>query len=110
MRLHPDDAQDPEVVAVTQMSPSGSGGLSVGTALATRVLWLITISFSLSAFSQVGTVQDQVPYLRGIRFPVVTMASALGVVGLMSAAGKFGFGWLCDRIPPKYACAIGLFF
>jgi len=39
---------------------------------------------------------------------VVTTATALGTVGLMSAVGKFGFGWLCDRIPPKYACSIGL--
>ena len=35
-------------------------------------------------------------------------AGVHGVVGLWSTIGKFGFGWLCDRIQAKYACAIGL--
>jgi predicted MFS family arabinose efflux permease len=37
----------------------------------------------------------------------VVAASALSVVGIGSAIGKFGFGWLCDFIPPKYILVIG---
>jgi len=79
-------------------------------ALATSAFWLICISFLLNQFSQIGLIQSQVPHLEDIGFPVVTAATALGFVGLASAVGKFGFGWLCDRIPAKYACSIGLGF
>jgi len=41
---------------------------------------------------------------------VVMAATALGPIGLGSLIGKFIFGWLCDQIPPKYACAIGCGF
>jgi MFS family permease len=59
-------------------------------------------------FSQVGIIQNQVPHLEDIGFPVAMAATALGGVGLMSAIGKFVFGWLCDRIQAKYSCLIGL--
>ena len=108
MGLYPDGVKAPEMVTVTQVSPSDSGGLTLKMALTTLPFWLISIRFSLGAFSQVGTLQSQVPYLQDIGFPMVTAATALGTVGLMSALGKFGFGWLCDRISPKYAGAIGL--
>ncbi len=35
------------------------------------------------------------------------VTTALGTVGLGSAIGKFGFGWLCAQIKAKYACCIG---
>ena len=79
-------------------------------ALATPAFWLIVICFLLNDFSHVGVIQSQVPYLDDIGFPVAMATTALGGVGLGSAIGKFGFGWLCDRIQPKYACAIGLVF
>ena len=31
----------------------------------------------------------------------------MSAVGIGSAIGKFGFGWLCDYIPPKYILVIG---
>jgi len=60
-----------------------------------------------NGFSQVGIVQNQVPYLEDIGFTAGVAASALGGIGFCSLVGKFGFGWLCDRIQPKYACSIG---
>jgi len=55
----------------------------------------------------VGVSQNQVPFLMDIGFPIQTAASALGFLALMSAVGKLGFGWLCDRIKAKYVTAIG---
>jgi len=108
MGLYPDGIEAPEAVAVTQASPSASEGLTLRMALVIPAFWLIVITFLSSTFSQVGTLQNQVPHLQDIGFPVATVATAFGGVGLASALGKFSFGWLCDRIPPKYACAIGL--
>ena len=110
MGLYPDGMETPEVVAVSKESPLDSSGLTPRMAMATPAFWLIAISFLLMQIGQVGVVQNQVPYLEDIGFPVLTATTALGTVGLMSALGKFGFGWLCDRIPPKYACSIGLGF
>jgi len=89
-------------------SPLTSEGNTLQTALATSAFWLIAVSFLIGLFSQVGIIQHQVPYLEDIGFPITMAAGALGVVGLTSAIGKFGFGWLCDQIPAKYVWSIGL--
>lgn len=108
MGLYPDGAEAPQATSVSGVPPSASRGLTLGMALATPAFWLILVAFIFSNFSQVGMVQSQVPYLEDIGFPITAAASALGGVGLGSAIGKFGFGWLCDRMQPKYACAVGL--
>lgn len=108
MGLYPDGIEDPEAVASTTALLSASEGLSLRMALATPAFWLIAIAFLSSHFSQVGAIQSQVPYLDDIGFPVAIAATALGGVGLASAIGKFGFGWLCDWIPAKYVLSFGL--
>jgi len=108
MGLYPDGVEAPEAVAEAKASLSASKGLSLKMALATSGFWLIAVSFLTSSFSQVGILQSQVPHLEDIRFPPATAATALGAVGLGSLVGKFGFGWLCDRIQAKHACCIGL--
>lgn len=92
----------------TQSSLFNPGGLSLKMAINTPAFWLIAISFLLSNFSHVGVIQSQVPYLSDLGFPVTTTAFVLSLVGIGSLIGKYGFGWLCDLIQPKYACAIGL--
>lgn len=66
------------------------------------------VSYLLSQFAQVGTIQNQVPFFEEAGFPIAVTAGALGAVGLGSALTKFGFGWLCDRMQARYALAIGL--
>ncbi len=83
-------------------------GVSLKVATGTVAFWLIVATYLLSHFAQVGAVQNQVPFLEDAGFSMAVSAGALGAVGLCSAFGKFGFGWLCDRIQAKYALAIGL--
>lgn len=106
--LYPDGMEAAEAAIYAGASPPASSESTLKMAIAAPVFWLIAIPFLTSAFSQVGTIMNQVPYLEDIGFPVATAAAALGAVGLGSAIGKFGFGWLCDRMAAKYACAIGL--
>jgi len=108
MGLYPDGMQAPEVVSETKAPPSAPEGLSLKMALATSGFWLIAVSFLTSGFSQIGTLQSQVPHIMDIGFPLATAATALGGVGLGSLVGKFVFGWLCDHIQAKYALCIGL--
>jgi len=106
--LYPDGVQVPEATAAAEALLSAAQGLSLKMALATSAFWLIAISFVANSFSHMSVLQSQVPYLDDIGFPVAIAATALGSVGLASALGKFGFGWLCDQIPAKYACCLGL--
>ncbi len=108
MGLYPDGINSPPPEIQGSVSPSASGKLTVKMALSTATFWLIALSFFLSTFSHAGLIQSQVPHLQDIGFPAAEMATALGMVGLLSAFGKFFFGWVCDRIPPKFACSIGL--
>ncbi|MFC2045336.1 MFS transporter [Chloroflexota bacterium] len=113
MGLYPDgmtaeEAAAKEAAAKARTEPQYSEGLNVKLVLATSTFWLIAISFLLGQFSYIGVVQNQTPYLEDIGFNVATAATALGTVSLGSLIGKFGFGWLCDRMPAKYAWAIAL--
>jgi MFS family permease len=84
------------------------GGINLKSALHSSSFWLMAVAFACFSFSNSATMQNQVPHLQDIDFPVVAAASALSAVGIGSAVGKFGFGWLCDLIPPKYTLAIGI--
>ncbi len=83
-------------------------GVTLRAASGTVTFWLIVVTYLLSQFAQVGTIQNQVPFFEEAGFPVAVTAGALGAVGLCSALTKFGFGWLCDRMQARYALAIGL--
>ena len=106
--LYPDNLATAGTATMTEPLTSDSSGLTLKMALTTPAFWLIAVAFLSSNFSNMGAIQAQVPYLDDIGFPSGTAAAALGAVGLGSGIGKIFFGWLCDRIPPKYACAIGL--
>ena len=108
MGLYSDDTESSEVVTVSDASPSTIPGLTLKAALTTPSFWLIAVSFLLSMVSLNGFMLNQVPYLEDIGFPVTIAASALGAIGITSAIAKLGFGWLCDRVPAKYAYSIGL--
>ena len=108
MGLYPDGTEAPEVVVVNDAPPSSVPGLTLKAALATSSFWLIAFSYLLSMLSLNGVMLNQVPYLEDIGFPVTIAATALGAVGITSAVAKLGFGWLCDKIPAKYAYSIGL--
>jgi MFS family permease len=105
--LYPDGMEASEAEAEAEASPSALSGLSLKAAVSTSTFWLIFVSFVAQGF-HVGVIQNTVPHLGDIGFPVVAAATALGTVGLGSLIGKFFFGWLCDRIPAKFVWCIGL--
>jgi len=82
-------------------------GISLRAAARTRTFWLIVVSFFAGCFASMGLVQAPVPHLQDIGFPIQTAASALSAVGIGSALGKIVFGWLCDKMQPRHAWAIG---
>ena len=110
MGLLPDGDSHTEADPGPSAPAAATQGLTARMALATPAFGLMVVSFLTHGFSEVGILQNQVPYLQGTGFTVATAAGVLGGVGLWSTIGKFGFGWLCDRMLPKHVCAIGLGF
>lgn len=108
MGLYPDGLEDPTDTAVAEASLPAPSGLSLKIALGTSAFWLIVITFFIQGYSGISIWLSQVPHLQDIGFPLGQAASAITVGGLGSAIGKFTFGWLCDKINAKYACAISL--
>jgi MFS family permease len=85
-------------------------GLSVKEALGRSAFWLIALTSAVYGMGLTGGLQNQVSILTKQGFTAGHAAFVVGIVGLSSAAGKFGFGYLCDRIDPKYTTAIAYAF
>jgi MFS family permease len=105
MGMYPDG--DPIPAGASRERAVAVGGVSLRTAAGTPTFWLIAASFFAGCFASMGLVQAPVPFLQDIGFPIQTAASALSAVGIGSALGKIVFGWLCDRMQPRHAWAIG---
>lgn len=108
MGLNPDGAAAAAHQPDAGSATGTSKGLTLRQAAATLPFWLIATSYLLGNFSSMGGLQAQVPNLNDIGFPTATAAVALGAIGFGSGVGKVFFGWLCDRIQPRRASAIGL--
>ena len=105
--LCPDGMNDEELADLKSCSMDIEG-FSLRMALATPAFWLILMCFLLHQIALNGAMQTNAPYLSDIGFPAAMIASLVGLMGMMSAAGKFGFGWICDWMKAKYSLIIGL--
>lgn len=82
-------------------------GFKLNEALKTKAFWFLVVAFTFFGFANGHTFQNQVPHLQDVGFSTVVAASALSIVGIGSAIGKFSYGWLCDFVSPKYILVIG---
>lgn len=106
MGLFPDNCKIPEDKQLGTLD-GAEPKFKLDTVLKTSVFWLMAIGFISFGIANGNTFQTQVPHLQDVGFSAVVAASAMGFVGISSAIAKFGFGWLCDLIPPKYILVIG---
>ncbi|MBI4285212.1 MAG: MFS transporter [Chloroflexi bacterium] len=102
--------------AVAQV-PSGSAsrpgmtaGLNLKEGLGTGAFWIAAVTFAIYGLANTAAVQNQVSILSEHGFATTSAVVTIGIVGLSSAAGKFFFGYLCDRISPKYAAGLSFSF
>ncbi len=108
MGLYPDGGSAPPADSADPTREGGDrAGFTLKQALRTRVFWLIAVAFFCYAFASMGALQASVPFLEDSGYPTATAATALGALGFGSAVGKILFGWLCDRMRPNRAFAIG---
>jgi MFS family permease len=105
MGMYPDGERIP--TGALNVTAAAVPGISLRTAMGTRTFWLIVISFITGCFASMGLTQAPVPHLQDIGFPIQTAAAGLSAIGIGSAIGKIGFGWLCDKMQPSRAWALG---
>lgn len=80
----------------------------VRNALRAMPYWMIVSAVAAVVFGH-GIVNSQgVLHLRDLGISPVTAASAIGIIGMLGAAGRLFTGILGDRIDPRYLLAIGL--
>jgi MFS family permease len=96
-------------VGEPELQPHASlSGITLKQSLAAPAFWLIMVVVFLLQVSQAGAIQNQVPYMNDLGYPVALASLCLGIIGLMSAVGKYVFGWLCDRIRANHASVVGM--
>lgn len=113
--LSPYGAEATEIADDHGSEAGKAPGLSVKEALGRSAFWLIALTSAVYGMGLTGGLQNLVSILTAkpeftAGDAVSATAFAVGIVGLSSAAGKFGFGYLCDRIDPKYTTAIAYAF
>ncbi len=105
MGMYPDGEPIPPGAALEP--PAALSGIPLSKAATTSTFILIALSFFAGSFASMGLVQAPVPFLQDIGFPILTAAAALSAVGIGSGLGKIIFGWLCDKMHPRFGWAIG---
>ena len=81
-------------------------GYGFKDAMATVAFWMVVVTAAFYGMSMTAALHNQVSILTVQGFTAGEAVAAVGGVGLFSAIGKLVFGYLCDRIDPKYAMAI----
>ena len=80
----------------------------VKDALRTWPYWMIVAAVTVVVFGH-GIVNSQgALHLRDLGISPVTAGSAIGIIGLLGAAGRLFTGLLGDNIDPRFLLAIGL--
>ena len=96
--------------AVLPAKGPGDGGREVGAALRTRAFWALFFAYFCTPLAVFPVVTHQVAFAVDQGFPRLFVAGIFGLTGLMSTAGRIGFGFAADRIgrapsaTVSYAC------
>lgn len=108
--LTPYGAEATEITEERGSEARKASGLSLRETLGMSAFWLIALTAAVYGMGLTGGLQNLVSILTTQGFTAGDAAFAVGIVGLSSAAGKFVFGYLCDRIDPKYTTAAAYAF
>lgn len=74
----------------------------------TSAFWMMALAFGVFSIANASIMQNHAPHLQGIGYNLALAATAVSMVGVGSAIGKFSFGWLCDYLPAKFSLVIGI--
>lgn len=81
-------------------------GLTMGQLLRVPAFWVATMGVSVLTFAGLMMVTHIVSLALDRGLPLASASLLLGISGVMSVAGPLVFGWLCDRLGPRWAFVI----
>ena len=89
--------------------PCGNAGAQVWTlsgALRTPTFWMLVAAFTLVFTGTSSVIAHAVPFFVGQGFSNQTASTIVGSAVGVSILGRIGTGYLCDRVPVKYAAML----
>ena len=104
--LHAYGQNKVEISCGNSTQTEGTIGLNLRKALCTFTFWVMALTFMIYGMSMAAALQNQISILNEQGFATRAGVTALGIIGLFSGGAKLFFGYLCDRIDPKYSAAI----
>jgi sugar phosphate permease len=87
-----------------------TGGFSVKDALRTGTFWGIALVVTVSAGTVHAVMVHIMPYLISVDFSRREASLIASLLVLISTVGRFGFGWLSNRVDDRYLLSLGLIF
>lgn len=83
-------------------------GFSIRQALKSKTFWFITITFTISSATLHAVMVHVMPYLISVHFSREIASLIASLLVFVSIVGRFGFGWLGNRVTKRYLLAFGL--
>jgi MFS family permease len=83
-------------------------GFSLKEALKTGAFWGIALAVTISAATVHAVSVHIMPYLISVQFSRGEASLVASLLVLVSAVGRFGFGWLGNRIGNRYLLSVGI--
>lgn len=80
---------------------------SVRRALKSRNFWIIALAFSTQHMVAGGVITHVMPYLSSLNYSRDVGSIVAAAIPLTSIIGRFGFGWLSDRIKNRLLVMVG---
>ena len=87
-------------------APPAQRAWTMSMALKSVPFWLIVVTFFLSSAGVAGVLQHEVNIMSGMGIPLAAASVALGLTGLIGGGGKIGFGFVADKMSPKYTAVL----
>lgn len=113
--LNPDNDTDASDMAeAAKLRSSELPGLTLGQAVKTPIFWVFALAAALVFYPLFVSTQQLILYLRTdkIGMSPATAAGMISVMSAMSILGKFGFGFLSDKLKPTLVmllCCLTMF-
>jgi sugar phosphate permease len=114
MGLHPDNDASNETNPLTVKGGAELPGMTLGKALKTPIFWIFAFAAALVFYPLFVSTQQLILYLRTekIGMSVEAAAGMISLMSFLSILGKFGFGWLSDKLSPTLVmllCCLAMF-
>jgi MFS family permease len=115
MGLYPDGAAEPAVSvssSAAKISASDSrrqfsdAAWTRAEAARTRAFWLLVITFGISSVGVTGLNLHVYSYVTDLGHSAVVAASVMSVIASMQLASPLAWGFLAERIDPRYAAML----